>query len=247
MDALIVISTVVALLTAHEAAHAFVARAVGAKVLRLSVGIGPRLAQVTVRGMPVDLRLVPGFGWCEIAGDRPLGPGRRLAIVLAGPAANLALGAGLLLAGWRLAGAGALDALARSAWGLLLAPWVLVSSRPLAELLPWAGGGSAQALVLIGLASAAAGWLNLVPLAPLDGWRALLELLNVLGLRLQPTAAHQMARVSSAVLIGVVGVMVMDMIPRGGEAFIALVVMASAVWLIRLVYSLEQRDKGGAP
>lgn len=246
MDLLILTGAVVALLAAHELAHALAARAVGARVARLSVGIGPRLARASVRGIPVELRLVPGFGWCEISEDRPLGAGRHLVIVLAGPAVNLALAMVLLLAGWTAAGGDIFSALGRSAWGLVLAPWAL-GSAPLADLLPWSEGRAAQLLVVAGLISAAAGWINLIPLAPLDGWRALMELLRAAGFQLQPHQAHRMARVSSAILVGAGAVMVVDTIPRAGGAFVALGTMVGALWLIRLVHRLEQRNKGDAP
>ncbi len=78
----------------HEVAHAIAARRVGGEVREVGIGFGPVLARRRVAGVDVTLRPVPFGGFAAIDIDR-LPPARRVAVLLAGPAANIA--AGLLL------------------------------------------------------------------------------------------------------------------------------------------------------
>lgn len=88
----------------HELGHAAMARALGLHVTVLSVGFGPPFARFHVRGVEVLLCVVPFGGFVrvsELVDDEAAGPstrvplGRRLAVILAGSAANYALAAAL--------------------------------------------------------------------------------------------------------------------------------------------------------
>lgn len=83
----------------HEAAHLAVARACGARISKYFIGFGPRLWQRRVRGTEVSLRLLPFAGGAvEIhpEDEEKISHRSWLAIALAGPLANIALGGALL-------------------------------------------------------------------------------------------------------------------------------------------------------
>ncbi len=120
-DLLLKIGSIVLLLGGlifvHELGHFLVAKALGVKVVRFSVGFGPRLFGFTVGETEYRVALLPLGGYVKMAGDDPSappspedqgrgfleqGPFRRFLIAVAGPAANLLfpillyLGIGLL-------------------------------------------------------------------------------------------------------------------------------------------------------
>jgi regulator of sigma E protease len=93
------------LIFVHELGHFLVAKALGVKVLRFSIGFGPRLFGVQRGETEYRLSLLPLGGYVKMAGDDPSeklapedrgrgfleqAPWRRLAIAIAGPTANLA-------------------------------------------------------------------------------------------------------------------------------------------------------------
>lgn len=104
MQALWFILLVGVLVLVHELGHFAVARLCGVRVLRLSLGFGPRLVSARWRGTEYVLAAVPLGGYVRLLGEDPsdvvpeVERGRsfsskplwqRVAVVLAGPAANL--------------------------------------------------------------------------------------------------------------------------------------------------------------
>jgi regulator of sigma E protease len=113
------------LIFVHELGHFLVAKALGVKVLRFSLGFGPRLVGFTRGETEYLIAALPLGGYVKMAGDDPSGevapedrgrgfleqaPWKRLAIAFAGPAMNLAfpmvlyLALGLAQNGERVAG-----------------------------------------------------------------------------------------------------------------------------------------------
>src|SRR5512140_864333 len=107
-DALLKVGSIVLLLGGlifvHELGHFLVAKALRVKVLRFSIGFGPRLFGVRRGETEYRLSLLPLGGYVKMAGDDPAetlapedrgrgfleqAPWKRLAIAVAGPAANL--------------------------------------------------------------------------------------------------------------------------------------------------------------
>ncbi len=100
------------LVLVHELAHLLAARAVGARAVAFSIGLGPPLHSFRALGQRWVLGVVPWGGWLRLEGENPyqpkpdveevtfaeLSPARRAAVFLAGPAASLLLGV-LLLTG----------------------------------------------------------------------------------------------------------------------------------------------------
>ncbi|HEY7724552.1 MAG TPA: site-2 protease family protein [Anaeromyxobacteraceae bacterium] len=101
------------LIFVHELGHFAVAKALGVKVLRFSIGFGPRLAGFTLGETEYRIAALPLGGYVKMAGDDPAelprpedrgrgfleqGPGRRFLIAAAGPAANLLLPVALYFA-----------------------------------------------------------------------------------------------------------------------------------------------------
>jgi regulator of sigma E protease len=92
------------LVTVHELGHFLVAKALNVKVLKFSIGFGPRLLHFTRGETEYRLSLVPLGGYVKMAGDMPYeelapeeahrgflaqAPWRRALIVVAGPVFNL--------------------------------------------------------------------------------------------------------------------------------------------------------------
>ena len=78
----------------HELAHAVVACTLGLRVREARVGMGPSLrfrVAVAGQGFPLLVGLVPLIGWCRLDDAQRASPGRRVAVYLSGPAANLAV------------------------------------------------------------------------------------------------------------------------------------------------------------
>lgn len=88
----------------HEMGHFLMARAVGVKVERFSLGFGPCLARFTRKGTEYAISLFPFGGYVKMAGEsaeespkqpweyRARSVGERMAIVFAGPFINYAVG-----------------------------------------------------------------------------------------------------------------------------------------------------------
>ncbi|WP_242396072.1 site-2 protease family protein [Anaeromyxobacter oryzisoli] len=100
------------LIFVHELGHFLVAKAMGVKVVRFSIGFGPRLFGFTRGETEYRIALLPLGGYVKMAGDDPSeepaaedrgrgfleqAPWRRLLISLAGPAANLIFPAAIYL------------------------------------------------------------------------------------------------------------------------------------------------------
>jgi regulator of sigma E protease len=92
------------LVTVHELGHFLVAKACGVKVLKFSIGFGPKLVGFTKGETEYQIALLPLGGYVKMAGDMPheelspeeasrgflaQPPWKRGLIVLAGPAFNL--------------------------------------------------------------------------------------------------------------------------------------------------------------
>ncbi|XXF75923.1 RIP metalloprotease RseP [Myxococcaceae bacterium GXIMD 01537] len=92
------------LVTVHELGHFLVAKACGVKVLKFSIGFGPKLVGFTKGETEYQIALLPLGGFVKMAGDVPgeeltpeeasrgflnQPPWKRAAIVFAGPAFNL--------------------------------------------------------------------------------------------------------------------------------------------------------------
>lgn len=92
------------LVTVHELGHFLVAKACGVKVLKFSIGFGPKLIGFTKGETEYQVALLPLGGYVKMAGDLPheelspeeasrgflaQPPWKRGLIVLAGPAFNL--------------------------------------------------------------------------------------------------------------------------------------------------------------
>jgi membrane-associated protease RseP (regulator of RpoE activity) len=239
MELLFLLVVVTALLIAHEAAHAAVAWRVGATVPRISIGIGPRVAGFRLWSTLVEFRVIPGFGYCDIRDDERLHPSQRLGIALAGSAANLVLGVVLLAPLWISAGASLPEAVASAVKAALMVPMLAHPDGSLSGILPPLPDTVVGVAAIIGVISAFAGWVNLVPLAPLDGWVALMETVRWAGLRPEPRRVERMARVSSAVLIGAVGLAIGGSLPAHGGDFVAFAVVAG---VLSLVYLMRRRS-----
>src|SRR5574341_18775 len=97
----------------HELGHFLVAKLLGVKVLRFSIGFGPRLLGFTRGGTEYRLSALPLGGYVKMAGDVPgeepapadrgrgfyeQQPWKRIAIGVAGPASNFLLPVALFLA-----------------------------------------------------------------------------------------------------------------------------------------------------
>ncbi|HET7824870.1 MAG TPA: site-2 protease family protein, partial [Anaeromyxobacter sp.] len=91
------------LIFVHELGHFFVAKALRVKVLRFSIGFGPRLFGVRRGETEYRISLLPLGGYVKMAGDDPSeevapadrgrgfleqSPARRFVIAAAGPAMN---------------------------------------------------------------------------------------------------------------------------------------------------------------
>ena len=108
-DLLLKIGSIVLLLGGlifvHELGHFVAAKSLGVRVLKFSIGFGPRLLGFRWRGTEYLVSALPLGGYVKMAGDDPgevlppedagrgyleAAPWKRLAIAFAGPAANLA-------------------------------------------------------------------------------------------------------------------------------------------------------------
>lgn len=124
----LVLAGLTVLVVVHEAAHLLAARRVGIAATEFFAGFGPVVVAWRTRtGLRVGLKAIPAGGYVKVVGMtrkervegvdeartyRAASPARRLAVVCAGPAANLLLG--LLL----VVGARAIDPMAGQGPGL---------------------------------------------------------------------------------------------------------------------------------
>lgn len=197
----------------HELAHALTARAVGVRVLEFGLFFPPRLALLGhVRGVPVSLNWLPIGGFTRMAGEKEAeGPDsfkgaslpRRLAIILAGPLANLLLAYLLLMlilltsnthAWWEAPGR-SLDFMAQilgvTFASLVAIPGALLSNptnSPVAGIPgivtmagAYANANFREFILFISLLSTSIGVLNLLPIPPLDGGVALMSVVERFG------------------------------------------------------------------
>ncbi len=184
LTALGVIGATVAI---HEAAHAVVAVRSGGKVKELGIGFGPALARTRLGDIPVVLRALPLGGYAAIDIEQ-LPPRRRLPLLLAGPLANIAVGAQLLSATRRQ-------------------PLVLIGDgQPVGftgilgtmnALIEAAGQGPGAVARLAGAVNLGVGLMNLLPIYPLDGGHIAMSALEAGGA--SPRLRAVFARVSFAI------------------------------------------------
>jgi membrane-associated protease RseP (regulator of RpoE activity) len=179
----------------HELGHLVAARSLGARVVSLSIGLGPRLFGFVRQGTRYTLRLLPVSGRVEF--ERPDSDGVKAAIAGAGIAANLLFGFLLLWATAAALGPAAMPAPreATTAFGYAVSSsgdWLAAVPRGVSELLRLGAAPSFAASVrgflhLLGageppatlylLAALSITWamLNLIPLPLIrtDGWHLL--------------------------------------------------------------------------
>src|SRR5271165_7103744 len=112
MPTLVALFALGVLVLVHELAHLLVARAVGARAVIFSIGLGLPLYSFRAAGQRWVLGAIPWGAWLRLEGENPyqpasdvqevtfaeLSPARRAVVFLAGPAASLLLGVLLLTA-----------------------------------------------------------------------------------------------------------------------------------------------------
>ncbi|MCG6203050.1 site-2 protease family protein [Rhodopseudomonas sp. HC1] len=177
------------LLLIHELGHLAAARAVGLRVHRLTLGVGPQLFGFHgPAGLYCTIALLP-IGSACVLGDSGAVPrrsanqtsaatsiGKRAIIYAAGPVCNLGLAAVLVLG----------------------ASWTHDDFS-----LSWALQADAAAITLIAGTSLLIGLFNLLPIPPLDGgWLALLVLEACRGAPLDSSSAARLQRVGSGLIAG---------------------------------------------
>jgi membrane-associated protease RseP (regulator of RpoE activity) len=174
----------------HEVAHAIAARRAGGEVREIAVGFGPRIARARIASTDVSLRAVPVGGFAAIDVDK-LPPRRRIAVLLAGPVANIVVGTALR----RIAGrapATPLPGQSRTVevGGLISAIAVLRGA---------ASGGARTLLRAAGDLNISIGLANLLPLLPLDGGHIASARMEVAGARRPAIAAFR--QISTAIFL----------------------------------------------
>ncbi len=193
------------LICIHEFGHLLAAHAVGIPVERFSIGFGPVIAKRRWRGVEYCLSVIPLGGYvlprCDDEADFMRIPlGRRVALWLGGPVANLVAAALALAVLNYLAGG-------FSWYGQLAEPWAQVT-RQSAEFVAALGtivfhpnqlsgivgivsagktvmaGGVASSLRFVVLLNLNLAVFNLLPIPPLDGGRIFFALLEKIHPRL---------------------------------------------------------------
>jgi regulator of sigma E protease len=198
---LIVFFVISLLIFVHEVGHFAVARLLGIRIERFSVGMGRALWSVRRGGTEYRLSLVPFGGYVLPLQDSYFmqSPGGRLLFALGGPAANVAL-TFALSAAFNVAVAGP------SLQTLLLAPLQQTANAMVLVLnaLPTMLSGSNDAAGPLGVLTEGGAFIgssfilalqfgavmsmnlaimNLVPIPPLDGGRVVLSLLEMVWAR----------------------------------------------------------------
>jgi Zn-dependent protease len=155
--------------------------------------------------------LIGGLGWTRpIELQQLRRKGVLVAVTLVGPAVNLLLGVGLLLA-WR-----ALEGPGGSQWVSGGAAYVLQHGMPL--------GGLGDVLLLVGASQLYLGALSLVPIPPLDGGRLLFGLApRTQGWRM--AEYHLVER-----NIGVAVLLALLLVPLGGPVPVLPDVLDTVLW-----------------
>ncbi len=163
----------------HEAAHALVAALSGGMVREIGIGFGPPLLRARVRSIPVAVRALPVGGYAAVEVDH-LPPRRRIGMLLAGPLANLAIGAVLLLSLRRQP----MVALGRGRGVGLTGVVGTVSA-----LIRAAEKGPGAVARLAGAVNVGLGAMNLLPIYPLDGGHVVMNVMEAHGVPLRARAA----------------------------------------------------------
>lgn len=206
-------SVLTLIVVVHEFAHAFTAQLMGVRVLEFGLFFPPRFAVLGhVRGVPVSLNWLPIGGFTRLAGEKAAdGPDsfkgttlpRRLAIILAGPLANLLLAYLIVVVvaatspthAWWEAPGRALYFMAQfiavTLGAIVAIPGSLLSNpgnAPVAGIpgiVTMAGIYASSSLrdfvLFIALLSTSIGVLNLLPIPPLDGGVATLAVVERFG------------------------------------------------------------------
>jgi Peptidase family M50 len=86
----------IGLVLPHELGHAVAARLVGWRLLKIVVGLGPRVFEMRVAGLPIEWRAIPIGGWTLASRTSRESGLRDLLFVLGGPCVNVCLFALLL-------------------------------------------------------------------------------------------------------------------------------------------------------
>lgn len=179
-------------LLVHEFGHLVVARRMGVAVEEVAIGLKPWLVCRTVAGTVWRFGALPVVGWVrmERASYQALGPGPRMAIKAAGPAANIAFGGAVLLlhsvlaSEWQTPAAAAhalhqgMVAFGAVAGGLAgnmldraVSVWTRVPPEQMALIQTSIGDTVAlRALFWAGVVSVGMGLVNSLPVPPLDGF-----------------------------------------------------------------------------
>lgn len=198
IQAVALVTALIIGLTFHEYAHAWWAN-------RLGDDTAARLGRLTLNPLkhldPIGslMMLIVGFGWAKpvpVNGWR-LGSRGMLEVALAGPLSNILLAT--------IAGLGA------RTLGLAGSGWLDVAAGFLAFF----------ALLNLFLA-----FFNLLPIAPLDGWKVLMGLVP----------AQQAQQLAQYERYGPIALLIVILLGRnGGFDLFGYVVQAPAVWLLRLL------------
>ncbi|HEY3249374.1 MAG TPA: site-2 protease family protein [bacterium] len=163
-----VIGTTVAI---HEGAHAVVAVRSGGKVREIGVGFGPALFRTRMGGIPVVLRALPLGGYAAIDIEQ-MPARRRIPLLLAGPLANIAVGAQLLAATQRQPAIRIGDGKPVGFTGFI---------GTMSALIEAAGQGPGAVARLAGAVNLGVGLMNLLPIYPLDGGHIAMSAMEARG------------------------------------------------------------------
>jgi len=173
----------------HEGAHAVMAVRSGGKVKEIGVGFGPALARTRLGGIPVVLRAHPQGGYAAIDLEA-LPAHRRFPLLLAGPLANIAVGAQLL------------------AWTRNQPAVLIGDGKPvgftgflgtMSALMDAATQGPGAVARLAGAVNLGVGLMNLLPIYPLDGGHIAMSAMEARGVSLRARTAF--ARLTAAIFL----------------------------------------------
>lgn len=173
----------------HEGAHAVMAVRSGGKVKEIGVGFGPVLGRTHLAGIPVALRALPLGGYAAIDMEQ-LPVHRRLPLLLAGPLANIAVGAQLLA--WTRH-----QPAVRIGDGTPVGFTGFVGT--MSALIDAAGQGPGAVARLAGAVNLGVGLMNLLPMYPLDGGHIAMSAMEARGV---PERARTVfARLTAAIFL----------------------------------------------
>lgn len=190
---LVALGVIGATVAVHEAAHAVVATRAGGRVKEIGVGFGPPLFRTTIRSLPLVIRAFPIGGYAAVDVEE-IPPRRRVGMLLAGPLANIVLGAPLLYALRRYPAVALGD-----------------SDRPVgltgflgtfSALFRAADQGAGSVGRLAGAINVGLGIMNLMPVYPLDGGHVVASVLEARGASVRTrTAFMRLTAVAFALLV----------------------------------------------